>query len=94
MAFIPDEALRRWRRDGLTRPAWDVYEALCFKAGPEPGLVAGDAGARDAELAEWTGLEPAAVEEALAELRRRGWVGDDEGRGLRLLVGDFSDATP
>jgi hypothetical protein len=87
MAYIPNDAMRRKRQ--LTPAAWDVYETLCALAGPDPGFVEGAPAERNARLVEWTQRRPGSVKNALVELRRVGWV-VEEGRGLRLLVGDFS----
>lgn len=86
MAYIPDTAMRRKRE--LTPAAWDVYETLCVFADREPGFAEGEPAARNARLAEWTDLSLGTVKNALVELRRACWV-VEEGRGLRLLVGDF-----
>jgi hypothetical protein len=85
VAFIPDDAIRRKRRDRLTPAAWDVYEAHCIHRNHRLGVSRADR----KTVAEDTALSASGVKNATAELRHKGWIREDE-QGIRLLVGDFN----
>lgn len=85
MAYVPDDAMSRKRRDKLTPAAWDVYEAHCRFRNHRLRVSR----ASREKIVEFTGLSPSGVKNATRELKLKRWISEDA-RGVHLLVGDFS----
>lgn len=85
VAFVPDEAIKRRRRDKLSPAAWDVYVAHCMRRNHREGVSR----AGKQKIAEDTGLSLSGVKNAMTELSHKGWARAAP-NGVELLVGDFS----
>jgi hypothetical protein len=85
MAFIPDDALRKRHKAGLTPAAWAVYEAHCMYRNHETGFSWGT----KERIASEFDIALGTVRNATTELRQKGWI-DETKTSVRLLVGDFS----
>jgi hypothetical protein len=90
--FVPDDAKKRRILDGLTSATWLVYEAHCYRRynhRHETERFRGLSFATNEEVAKIEGLALQTVRNAMVELRKKGWLRDEQ-VGVRLLVGDFS----
>lgn len=85
--FVPDDAKARRISDKLPPAAWLVYEAHCQRR-HNKGRTRGLSFATKEEIATSEGLSLKTVWNATTLLRKKGWI-KDEGKAVRLLVGDF-----
>ncbi|HEX3558261.1 MAG TPA: hypothetical protein VHU19_03605 [Pyrinomonadaceae bacterium] len=67
MAYVPDDAMQRRRRDKLTPAAWDVYVAHCRYRNHHRRVSR----ARREKIVAYTGLSSSGIKNATAELRPR-----------------------